>query len=346
MFSMLYTAASPAKGADFTELPLVLWLSGGPGASSTVFGNFQGIGPRSISGDARNGSWNAEASLLFVDYPVGVGLSHVDNASVPLSQYNEEIAADLVSFLKQFLTFYPHFQSTDLHIFGEGYGGKIAAHFAYAIATEQLKCNLVSVSLKDTFVGPLGNLQALAASLRYAKRIDGEKYKEIENIIRNRASYGAALGWAVDQAVNSLHVNSLPQDNSIVLDRPRTLDKEWEGFINNRKNPNLTIQPFSLPVYEELIESQAVEEPVGHMLNRIFKKTHVHVSIFTNAKEIPLPSYRIRDWYIKGETTEHGLPVFQKRARDSGSVRCDVYGQLSLCLYDDTGMDMLRNVLQ
>uniref|UniRef100_A0A4X1SHA9 Serine carboxypeptidase 1 n=1 Tax=Sus scrofa TaxID=9823 RepID=A0A4X1SHA9_PIG len=43
MFWWLYYATNPCK--NFTELPLVMWLQGGPGGSSTGFGNFEEIGP-------------------------------------------------------------------------------------------------------------------------------------------------------------------------------------------------------------------------------------------------------------------------------------------------------------
>uniref|UniRef100_A0AC11DT59 Serine carboxypeptidase 1 n=1 Tax=Ovis aries TaxID=9940 RepID=A0AC11DT59_SHEEP len=42
MFWWLYYAASSYK--NFTELPLIMWLQGGPGGSSTGFGNFEEIG--------------------------------------------------------------------------------------------------------------------------------------------------------------------------------------------------------------------------------------------------------------------------------------------------------------
>uniref|UniRef100_A0A673VGI7 Serine carboxypeptidase 1 n=1 Tax=Suricata suricatta TaxID=37032 RepID=A0A673VGI7_SURSU len=43
MFWWLYYATNPCK--NFSELPLVMWLQGGPGGSSTGFGNFEEIGP-------------------------------------------------------------------------------------------------------------------------------------------------------------------------------------------------------------------------------------------------------------------------------------------------------------
>lgn len=40
-----------------TEKPLVIWLQGGPGASSTGYGNFEEIGIVDINGNVRSHSW-------------------------------------------------------------------------------------------------------------------------------------------------------------------------------------------------------------------------------------------------------------------------------------------------
>lgn len=57
--------------------PLIMWLQGGPGGSSTGFGNFAEIGPQTVELKARETTWLKEANLLFVDNPVGSGFSYV-----------------------------------------------------------------------------------------------------------------------------------------------------------------------------------------------------------------------------------------------------------------------------
>lgn len=51
--------------------PLVVWLQGGPGGSSTGFGNFLEIGPLDSTLTPRNISWIQTANVLFIDNPVG-----------------------------------------------------------------------------------------------------------------------------------------------------------------------------------------------------------------------------------------------------------------------------------
>lgn len=101
MFWWLYYADE-----NFKNFPLVIWLQGGPGASSTGFGNFAEIGPVDVSGRARNNSWLKYANLLFIDNPVGSGFSYTtsDDAFV---KNNTQIAEDLIVCLSSILKAIP-----------------------------------------------------------------------------------------------------------------------------------------------------------------------------------------------------------------------------------------------
>ena len=66
MFWWLYGAQSKERN----QLPLVLWLQGGPGGSGTGFGNFEEIGPLDRNLKPRNTSWTLKTNLLFIDNPV------------------------------------------------------------------------------------------------------------------------------------------------------------------------------------------------------------------------------------------------------------------------------------
>ena len=55
--------AGQAGGDDYKNYPLVIWLQGGPGASSTGFGNFAEIGPHYVNGSVRGNTWLKYANL-------------------------------------------------------------------------------------------------------------------------------------------------------------------------------------------------------------------------------------------------------------------------------------------
>ena len=89
--SNTYFVFAPALSKR-TDAPVLLWLQGGPGASS-LFGMFTEIGPFDIDEGMqvapRAHSWNRNYSLLFLDNPLGTGFSftvtcrHSNLAAVP-----------------------------------------------------------------------------------------------------------------------------------------------------------------------------------------------------------------------------------------------------------------------
>jgi carboxypeptidase C (cathepsin A) len=68
------------------SIPTVLWLNGGPGSSSQL-GNLQELGPLLIIRDnsvrvvQNNYTWALKYNLLFIDQPIGTGLSYADTQS-------------------------------------------------------------------------------------------------------------------------------------------------------------------------------------------------------------------------------------------------------------------------
>lgn len=115
---------------DPTTRPLAIWLQGGPGASSTGYGNFEEIGPLTLALSDRNFTWVKDMNVLFIDSPVGSGFSYVEGAQF-LATDNSQIANDLVELMRGFYMVHPEFQTVALHIFAESYGGKIGVEFAY-----------------------------------------------------------------------------------------------------------------------------------------------------------------------------------------------------------------------
>lgn len=166
MFYWLYYTT--ATVVHYTERPLVIWLQGGPGASSTGYGNFEELGPLTLDGEQRNSSWVKNLNVLFIDNPVGAGFSYAENPNV-FTTNNKEIASDLVEFMKGFYKLHPEFQKVPLHIFSESYGGKMAPEFAlelhYAIERKELQSNLESVVLGDPWVSPIDSVLAWAPLL-------------------------------------------------------------------------------------------------------------------------------------------------------------------------------------
>ncbi|KAG8186687.1 hypothetical protein JTE90_014761 [Oedothorax gibbosus] len=149
------------RSEDYTSYPLVIWLQGGPGVSSTGYGNFMEIGPLDWNLKPRNSTWLNKANLLFIDNPVGTGFSYVTNTSA-LARDNKQIAKDLVTTLYSVLDTVPEFQKTPLYIFSESYGGKMTVDFALAltqaIKSKNITCNFKGIALGDSWISPLDSV--------------------------------------------------------------------------------------------------------------------------------------------------------------------------------------------
>ncbi|XP_063701657.1 retinoid-inducible serine carboxypeptidase-like [Culicoides brevitarsis] len=181
MFWWLYYTTNP-NVVSYTERPLVIWLQGGPGASSTGYGNFEELGPLDLFEQERNHTWVRNYNVLFVDNPVGTGFSYVDTNSA-LTTTNKEIALDLVDMLRGFYKHSPEFENVPLHIFSESYGGKMAAEFAYeldkAIKAGTIKCDLRSAGLGNSWISPIDSVLSWAPFLLQTGYVDVDGYNKI-----------------------------------------------------------------------------------------------------------------------------------------------------------------------
>ncbi|KAK5822408.1 Alpha/Beta hydrolase protein [Linnemannia elongata] len=136
----------PALKPKVKNPPLIIWLQGGPGASSMI-GLFYEAGPIHVTEDLRlmrnNNTWANEYSMLFVEQPVGTGYSFVNqNAMYTKLGYVKDqraVVRDMLVFLDQFYERYPEQQKADLYIVGQSYAGKFIPSIAHAIMERNRK---------------------------------------------------------------------------------------------------------------------------------------------------------------------------------------------------------------
>ncbi len=152
------------------NIPLVLWLNGGPGSSS-LYGFFFENGPYVVKDDLtlepRQISWTEKAHYLVIDQPAGVGFSYGNKGSFA----NESEAMDqLYEALRHFYDRYPELLSSPLYIAGQSYAGKYIPQLAVRIL-EKNKVEgaipLKGILIGDGFVNPLVQ-QASDADFAYS----------------------------------------------------------------------------------------------------------------------------------------------------------------------------------
>ncbi|XP_041985550.1 uncharacterized protein LOC121737884 [Aricia agestis] len=153
----------PAPGRAAGETPLILWLQGGPGASS-LYGLFVEIGPFHVNGsghlEERVHSWGTNHSLLFIDNPVGTGFSFADNDDDGYATNQTQIGSSLYFALQQFLTVFPELRPAPLFVAGESYAGKhipslgIQIHWHRKTDQAERPINLQGMSIGNGFIDP------------------------------------------------------------------------------------------------------------------------------------------------------------------------------------------------
>ncbi|CAG9840829.1 unnamed protein product [Diabrotica balteata] len=118
---------------DPTNDPVILWLQGGPGATS-MFGLFQENGPFVFKGKdeigLRETSWTLQNSVLYIDQPAGTGWSFTNEG---YAQNQTKVGNDLYAALVQFFSVFNEYQNNPFIITGESYAGKYIPAIGHAI---------------------------------------------------------------------------------------------------------------------------------------------------------------------------------------------------------------------
>lgn len=136
--------------------PVVLWLNGGPGCSSSI-GLFFELGPSLINSTLQvvenPYSWNNNASVIFLDQPVGVGYSYTTQEQI---KSTAAASKDVFTFLELFFQKFPQFTKNKFHIAGESYGGHYVPAFgAEIINRADRSFDLASIMIGNGITNPL-----------------------------------------------------------------------------------------------------------------------------------------------------------------------------------------------
>ncbi|KAG6840952.1 hypothetical protein C0991_003012 [Blastosporella zonata] len=128
---------------------LIFWTNGGPGCSA-LEGLLQENGPFQWSyGQAKptvnEFSWTNLSSVLWVEQPVGTGFSQ----GTPNIKNEDDLAAQLVGFLQQFLEVFSELKNKKLYLSGESYAGTYVPYIANYIYENP---TLLDLSLRGIWI--------------------------------------------------------------------------------------------------------------------------------------------------------------------------------------------------
>lgn len=161
LFYWFFQSQSAKGGGNIGDIPLVIWLNGGPGASSLA-GLFLENGPFNINDQGKIVenlySWNEEFHLMYWDQPVGTGFSYTKNDSYVTTE--DELSEQFYNGLQGFLNKHPEYRGCDLYFTGESYAGKYIPFIAKKITEKNGKCserhkiNLKGLAIGDGWMNP------------------------------------------------------------------------------------------------------------------------------------------------------------------------------------------------
>ncbi len=153
------------KPTNPESAPLVIWLNGGPGCSS-MDGLFLELGPFRLDGKEKSSikmnpnSWHTQANMLFIDQPVGTGLSYT-RGKAGYAGSDEVINDHFYEFIQNFFKIHtkyvlPDGGGTTRHVYfaGESHAG----HYIPNMVKHLLEKNKADAGIKvDVQGAALGN---------------------------------------------------------------------------------------------------------------------------------------------------------------------------------------------
>nr|CAH7717345.1 unnamed protein product [Callosobruchus chinensis] len=263
-----YTTANVSK---VTDRPLVIWLQGGPCASST----------------------GEDVNLLLVDNPVGSGFSYVvcGYHECPYATSNKQIAIDFLITMEQFYKKLPQFQKVPLYIFGEAYGGKMVADIALLLHQKnragKIKCNLKGIGLGNPWISPEDSILSWSTYLKNLGTIDTDGVSAIDHIVDKfkqvfrKGIYHEALGyWGAALEEVALWTDGINVFN--VLDKIKS-PPNLDALMNGEVRKALSIPYFwdvqSYPCMRALSNDHV--KPVINVLEELLNSTHIKVSVYS-----------------------------------------------------------------
>ena len=149
------------------EIPLVIWLNGGPGSSSLI-GLFMENGPYLLTNNDTGtivenpNAWNEKVHLLYWDQPLGTGYSYSQSDPKHFVEDEPELSELFIKALQGFLHLHPEYAACPIYLTGESYAGKYVPNIATAIMDyegEGLKPNLVGLAIGDGWIKPEQHLR-------------------------------------------------------------------------------------------------------------------------------------------------------------------------------------------
>lgn len=179
--------------------PVLLWLQGGPGATSLI-GVFAENGPfkaKSKHGlKLRKYPWTTNHNVIYIDNPVGTGYSFTNSDGYAKNE--TKVGEDLYNALLQFFQLFPGLQKNEFYVTGESYGGKYVPAISYTIyknnPSAKVKINLQGLAIGNGLSDPVNQLK-YGDYLYQIGLIDSNCQEQINNYEQQGIKYIENKQW-------------------------------------------------------------------------------------------------------------------------------------------------------
>ena len=119
--------------------PIAFWTNGGPGCSGLI-GFMTEQGPFKPNADMslsmNEYAWNKVANMVYIESPAGVGFSYSTDPKADYTTGDAQTAQDNYNLIQAFMQRFPEYNSSDLYISSESYGGHYMPTLAKQIVDE------------------------------------------------------------------------------------------------------------------------------------------------------------------------------------------------------------------
>mmetsp|Transcript_98771 Transcript_98771/g.156199 ORF Transcript_98771/g.156199 Transcript_98771/m.156199 type:complete len:462 (-) Transcript_98771:26-1411(-) len=319
-----------AEEAFNDDTPTLIWLNGGPGASSLMGFFAENLGPQVITS---NGSvmenphrLSKKYNLMAVDNPVGSGFSYTKNGAYVKSE--EEMRQQFVQGLRNFFLKHPELLKHPLWVTGESYAGKYIPNIVYElhqqIASDKKNGGkLAELTLKGMIIG--NGLYNATAS-----------YPSVGDF-----AYGAGV-------IDDKTLSSVNQNATKCLQKIEQKSKTAGDYCENVTVRWLYNDVVHMPMYYDLglidLDLDSITTFMGSWLNRDDVKEALHVTGHTwvNADETGPVAEALLDDFVRPSApyvalaAENGYRVALYNGVRDGSVCNHLGNHQALLAMDKT----------
>ncbi|KAL7070838.1 hypothetical protein ACQ4LE_010009 [Meloidogyne hapla] len=204
---------------------LIFWFNGGPGCSSLA-GLLDGMGPYLVNPDGKSlrkneYAWNKDASVAYIESPVGVGYSYSLNGKIKNS--DDTTAKINYEAIKQFFEIHNSYRNHSVYITGESYAGVYIPMLATKIIDGQkyFQINLKGIAIGNGFLSYILNLNTAPIYAYNHGLIDETFWK----MFGDKCCKGCVEGCNIYKLIDKNNTECITYANKIY-------DVLWNGKIN------------------------------------------------------------------------------------------------------------------